>query len=60
LGCSDCQRAWSSRFQAFIVTQIGLRPGHRLGKHLREAAEGVAGVALVLLGLALLADKLAA
>lgn len=44
--------------QAFIVTQAGLRLGHRLGEHLREAAERVAGLGLTLLGVVLLVDKL--
>lgn len=45
--------------QAFIVTQLGLRLGHRLSQRLREGAERLAGIALILLGLVLLAEKLA-
>jgi putative Mn2+ efflux pump MntP len=45
--------------QAFIVTQLGLRLGHRLSERLREGAERVAGLALTALALALLAEQLA-
>lgn len=44
--------------QTLIVTQIGLRLGRLVGEQLREGAERVAGVALALLGLVLLAEKL--
>lgn len=44
--------------QAFLLTQLGLRLGHRLSERVRENAERVAGVALTGLGLALLAEKL--
>ena len=39
--------------QAFVVTQIGVRVGARVGERMREAAERVAGVALVALGVVL-------
>ncbi len=45
--------------QAFVVTQLGLRLGARLSERLREGAERLAGVALTVLGLVLLAEKLA-
>jgi len=44
--------------QTFIVTQLGLRLGHRLSERVREGAERLAGAALTLLGLVLLAEKL--
>jgi manganese efflux pump family protein len=44
--------------QAFIVTQLGLRLGDRLSEQLREGAERLAGVALSVLGVVLLAEKL--
>jgi len=40
--------------QAFIVTQIGIRLGDRVGERLREGAENVAGLALIALGVILL------
>lgn len=46
--------------QAFVVTQLGLRLGSRLSERLREGAERLAGVALTVLGLVLLAEKLLA
>jgi manganese efflux pump family protein len=36
--------------QAFIVTQLGVRVGARVGDGIREGAERLAGVALLLLG----------
>lgn len=36
--------------QAFIVTQLGVRLGARVGEELREGAERLAGVALFVLG----------
>src|SRR5262249_43544113 len=45
--------------QAFIASQLGARLGHRAGEHLRERAETVAGLALVSLGVLLLALTLA-
>ena len=44
--------------QTLIVTQLGLRLGRRLGERVREGAERLAGIALALLGLVLLAEKL--
>lgn len=44
--------------QTLVVTQLGLRLGERIGERVREGAERVAGVALALLGLVLLAEKL--
>jgi len=44
--------------QTFVVTQLGLRIGRRVGERVREGAERVAGIALALLGLFLLAQKL--
>jgi len=44
--------------QAFIVTQLGLRLGHRLSERVREGAERLAGLALIVLALVLLAEKL--
>lgn len=44
--------------QAFVVTQLGLRLGHRLSERLRESAERIAGLALTVLALVLLAEKL--
>jgi putative Mn2+ efflux pump MntP len=44
--------------QTFIVTQLGLRLGHRLSERLREAAERIAGLALTVLALVLLAENL--
>lgn len=44
--------------QTFVATQLGIRLGARIGNRVREGAERVAGVALALLGLVLLAEKL--
>ncbi len=44
--------------QAFVVTQVGIRLGSRLGVPWREAAESVAGIALIALGAILLAIRL--
>lgn len=44
--------------QALILTQLGLRLGHRLSDRLREAAERLAGLALTTLAIVLLAEKL--
>ena len=44
--------------QTLIVTQLGLRIGLRVGERVREGAERLAGVALTLLGVALLAEML--
>ncbi|MEP6909934.1 MAG: manganese efflux pump [Actinomycetota bacterium] len=46
--------------QAFVVAQLGLRLGARLGSGAREWAERLAGVALVGLGVLILVEKLAA
>ena len=43
--------------QTIIVTQFGLRLGHRLSDRWRERAEQLAGVALTTLGLVLLAEQ---
>ena len=45
--------------QAFIVAQLGLRLGARLGEAVREAAEKIAGLALIGLGVLVLVEKLA-
>jgi putative Mn2+ efflux pump MntP len=42
-----------------VVTQLGLRLGNRVNEHGRERAEQVAGLALIVLALVLLAEKLA-
>jgi putative Mn2+ efflux pump MntP len=44
--------------QTFVVTQVGIRLGARLGERWRESAERVAGAALISLGLILLAVRL--
>ena len=44
--------------QTIVVTQLGLRLGRRIGERIREGAERIAGIALALLGLVLLAEKL--
>jgi len=44
--------------QTFIVTQLGIRLGQRIGERIREGAERLAGVALAVLGVVLLAEKL--
>jgi putative Mn2+ efflux pump MntP len=41
-----------------VAAQLGLRLGARLGERIREGSERLAGVALVVLGLALLAARL--
>jgi manganese efflux pump family protein len=46
--------------RAFIVTQLGLRLGNRLSERLREGAERLAGLALAVLAVVLLAEKLLA
>jgi putative Mn2+ efflux pump MntP len=45
--------------QAFVATQVGFRLGARLGEEFRERAEWVAGVALIVVALVLLALRLA-
>jgi manganese efflux pump family protein len=44
--------------QAFVATQVGLRLGGRLGEEVRERAEWVAGAALIVVALVLLALRL--
>ena len=46
--------------QAFVVTQIGVRVGSRAGERMREAAEKLAGVALITLGVVLLVAQVTA
>jgi putative Mn2+ efflux pump MntP len=46
--------------QAFLVTQIGLRLGGRVGETMREATEKLAGAALIALGAILLLIRLTA
>jgi len=46
--------------QAFLVAQLGLRLGARLGEAAREWAERLAGVALVGLGALILIEQLLA
>ena len=45
--------------QAFLVAQLGLRLGNRLGESARENAERVAALALIGLGLLVLVEKIA-
>jgi manganese efflux pump family protein len=45
--------------QAFLVSQLGLRLGARVGSEVREGAERLAGLALIALGLGLLIEKIA-
>lgn len=44
--------------QAFLVAQLGLRLGARLGRTAREAPEKIAGLALIGLGVLVLVDAL--
>jgi manganese efflux pump family protein len=44
--------------QALLAAQLGLSLGARVGEHFRERAEQVAGVALILLGGFLTAERL--
>jgi manganese efflux pump family protein len=46
--------------QAFAAAQLGLRLGARIGERFREAAERLAAVALIALGLFLIAKRLLA
>jgi manganese efflux pump family protein len=46
--------------QAFVVSQLGLGLGARLGTKVRDGAERVAGLALAALGVGLLIEKIAA
>lgn len=43
--------------QAFIVTQVGARVGGRVGETVREGAERLAGVALIVLGVFFVATQ---
>jgi manganese efflux pump family protein len=45
--------------QAFIAAQLGLAIGAKMSERLRESAEQIAGVALILLGGYLIAEQLA-
>ena len=45
--------------QAFIAAQVGLAIGAKMSERLRERAEQIAGVALILLGAYLIAEQLA-
>jgi putative Mn2+ efflux pump MntP len=44
--------------QALLAAQLGLSLGARISEHLRERAEQVAGVAPILLGGILIAERL--
>jgi putative Mn2+ efflux pump MntP len=44
--------------QTFAVTQAGMRLGARVGEHVAERSERLAGVALGLLGIGLLIAKI--
>lgn len=44
--------------QAFILSQLGLRLGHRLSERMRETAERTSGLALTALAVVLLAERL--
>jgi len=46
--------------QAFVLSQLGLRLGGRMGSRVREGAERLAGLALAGLGVGLLVEKLVA
>ncbi|GIH19587.1 hypothetical protein [Rugosimonospora africana] len=43
---------------AFVAAQLGVRLGSRIGERRREAAQRVAGAALIALGLFLIAERL--
>ena len=45
--------------QAFIVTQLGVRLGARVGEEIREGAERLAGVALLVLGVFIIGARVA-
>lgn len=45
--------------QAFLLSQLGLRVGARLGSKVREGAERLAGLALIALAIGLLAQRIA-
>jgi putative Mn2+ efflux pump MntP len=44
--------------QTFVLTQLGIRLGRRLGERVSEGAERLAGIALAILGIVLLVEKL--
>jgi putative Mn2+ efflux pump MntP len=44
--------------QALIAAQFGLSMGTRISEHFRDRAEQVAGLALILLGGCLIAERL--
>lgn len=44
--------------QAFLAAQLGLATGAKIAEHWRERAERIAGIALVLLGIYLIAEAL--
>ena len=44
--------------QAFVVTQLGLRLGSHIGTRMRERAEWLAGVAMIVVALVLLVSRL--
>lgn len=46
--------------QALLAVQLGLRLGSRIGDRFREAAERIAGAALVVLGVVVLVERLTA
>lgn len=57
LGLPICQAVILIGLQAFAVAQIGLRLGARLSARYREAAEKLAGLALIGLAILLLIEK---
>jgi manganese efflux pump family protein len=44
--------------QAFLAAQLGLAIGAKIAEHWRERAEQLAGIALVLLGIYVIAEQL--
>jgi manganese efflux pump family protein len=60
LGLPIVPMAVAIGLQAFIFTQLGVRIGSRVGERLREAAERVAGLALIALGCILLVTQVSA
>jgi putative Mn2+ efflux pump MntP len=59
LGLSIVLTALWIAVQAFVATQVGLKLGGRLGEGIRERAEWVAGVALILVAIVLVVLRLA-
>jgi len=43
--------------QAFVAAQVGVRLGARLGEEIRERAEQLAGLVLVVLGVSVLVAR---